>query len=177
MAVEKGQLKAGLVKAGRPAAALAVFAMAASLLAGCTGSPVRGEATPIAVSAGEAAALVSAYRARNGLGRVGVDPRLNSVASAQSMAMAGRDRLSHGAGGSLPRRLSAGGYAWDATAENIGAGYASLGAAMQGWEVSAEHRKNLLNSHVTEIGVAAAAAPPGSKYRTYWTLVLATPRT
>ena len=121
--------------------------------------------------------MVSAYRARNGLGPVGTDPRLNWVASAQSMAMAGRDRLSHNAGGSLPRRLSAGGYAWDAAAENIGAGYSSLGAAMQGWEVSAEHRKNLLNSHVTEIGVAAAAPPPGSRFRTYWTLVLATPRT
>jgi uncharacterized protein YkwD len=151
--------------------------MTASLSAGCTGAPVRGEPTPIAVSAGAAAAMVSAYRARNGFGPVGTDPRLNSVASAQAMAMAGRDRLSHSAGGSLPRRLSAGGYAWDATAENIGAGYASLGAAMQGWEESPEHRKNLLNSHVTEIGVAAAAAPPGSRFRTYWSLVLATPRT
>lgn len=151
--------------------------MVASLLVGCTGSPVRGEATPIAVNASAAAGMVSAYRARNGLGPVGTDPRLNSVAAAQAMAMARRDRLSHGAGGSLPRRLSADGYAWDATAENIGAGYSSLAAAMQGWETSAGHRKNLLNSHVTEIGIAAAAAPPGSRFRTYWTLVLATPRT
>jgi uncharacterized protein YkwD len=62
-------------------------------------------------------------------------------------------------------------------AENVGAGYPTLTAAMQGWKESSAHRKNLLNKAVTEIGIAAAAAPPGSKFRTYWALVLATPRT
>ena len=61
------------LSAGRPAAALAAIGVAASLFAGCTGAPVRGEATPIAVSAGAAAAMVSAFRARNGLGPVGTE--------------------------------------------------------------------------------------------------------
>jgi uncharacterized protein YkwD len=84
--------------------------------------------------------------------------------------------MSHRAGGSLARRVQDSGYDWGATAENLGAGYANLDAAMVGWRNSAGHRKNLLNPRVTEIGIAAVATPPGSKYRTYWALILAGPR-
>ena len=47
---------------------------------------------------------------------------------------------------------------------------------MAGWKASAGHRKNLLNPHVTEIGIAAVATPPGSKHRNYWALILAAPQ-
>jgi uncharacterized protein YkwD len=46
---------------------------------------------------------------------------------------------------------------------------------MQGWRNSADHRENLLNPHVTEIGIAAVATPPGAKHRTYWAMILAAP--
>ena len=55
------------------------------------------------------------------------------------------------------------------------AGYSSLDDAMAGWKASAGHRRNLLNPHVTEIGIAAVATPPGSKQRNYWALILAAP--
>jgi uncharacterized protein YkwD len=132
--------------------------------------------TPIAVDAGAAAGMVSAFREENGLGPVGVDSRLMEAAADQARAMGERDKIGHSVAGSLPRRLGRAGYDWAATAENLGAGYASLPAAIEGWKASADHRKNLLNSYVTEIGVAAVATPPGSKKRTYWALIVGMPR-
>jgi uncharacterized protein YkwD len=79
-------------------------------------------------------------------------------------------------GGSLPRRVSAAGYDWGFAAENLGAGYSTLDDAVQGWKTSPGHRKNLLDPHATEIGIAAVATPAGSHHRNYWALVLATPR-
>jgi uncharacterized protein YkwD len=128
------------------------------------------------VDAGRTANLVSAYRAQHGLGSVSVDSRLMQAAAGQARAMGERDRMGHRVAGSLPRRVSAAGYDWGATAENLGAGYASLDAAMQGWKASGEHRQNLLHPLVTDIGVAAVATPPGSKKRSYWALILAGPR-
>jgi uncharacterized protein YkwD len=154
----------------RTAAALGLF-----LLSACsTGS--RQPVTPVSVDAGRTAGLVTAYRAENGLPPVGVDPRLTQAAIAQARAMGERDRIGHRVAGPLPRRVSATGYDWGAAAENLGAGYPSLEAAMRGWKDSGEHRRNLLNPRVSEIGVAAVATPPGSKHRTYWALILAGPR-
>jgi uncharacterized protein YkwD len=146
------------------------------LLGACNGFGTLQPVTPIAVDASRTADLVSAYRVQNGLGAVSVDSRLMQAAAVQARAMGERDRIGHRVGGSLPRRLAASGYDWGATAENLGAGYPSLDAAMQAWKASGEHRKNLLNPLVTEIGVAAVATPPGAKKRSYWALILAGPR-
>jgi uncharacterized protein YkwD len=144
-------------------------------LSGCsTGS--RQPVTPLSVDAGRTASLVSSYRAQNGLGPVSIDSRLMQAAGTQARAMGERDKIGHKVAGALPRRVSATGYDWGATAENLGAGYPSLEAAIEGWKKSAGHRRNLVNPGVTEIGVAAVATPPGSRYRTYWALILAGPR-
>jgi uncharacterized protein YkwD len=160
---------------GRTARRTALPFAAALLLAACSTGSLQ-PVTPIAVDAGRTASLVSAYRAQNGLGPVRVESRLMQAAAAQARRNGAAGKLSHRAGGSLPRRVSEAGYDWGATAENLGAGYGSLDAAMAGWKSSPGHRKNLLNPLVTEIGVAAVAAPPKSRYRTYWALILATPR-
>jgi uncharacterized protein YkwD len=143
-------------------------------LSACTSGPPQ-PVTPIAVDAGRTAALVSSYRAEHGLGRVSVDSRLMQAAMRQARAMGERDRIGHRVAGALPGRLAAAGYFWGATTENLGAGYRNLDAAMQGWRGSPDHRKNLLNPHVTELGIAAFATPPGAKHRTYWALILAAP--
>ena len=148
--------------------------MAASLLAGCTGSPVRGEATPIAVSAGQAAAMVSAYRARNGLGPVGTDPRLNAVAAAPgAWRWPSATGISHNAGGSLPRRLSRRRLCLGRDGgEHRRRLFGSLDAAMAGLGSSRPGTARTSSTAVTEIGIAAAATPPGSgtTYWTYWSL-------
>jgi uncharacterized protein YkwD len=144
-------------------------------LSACTTGTLQ-PVTPLAVDSDRAASLVSDLRAANGLDPVHVDSRLTQAAAAQARSMGERDRIGHRVEGSLPRRLAAAGYDWGATAENLGAGYGDLDDVMAGWKASGEHRKNMLNPLVTELGVAAVATPPGAKKRTYWALILATPR-
>lgn len=131
---------------------------------------------PIRVDAGRAAGLISSYRVQNGLGPVRVNSKLMAAAADYARAMGTRDKISHTIGGALPKRISAAGYDWGAAAENLGAGYSSLSDVMAGWKASAGHRRNLLNPNVTEMGIAAAATPPGSKYRNYWALIMAAPQ-
>ena len=150
------------------------LALSVALIA-CSSAPSQ-PVTVMAVDAGRTQALVSAYRAQNGLGPVRVESRLMQAAAAQARAMGERDRIGHRVAGPLPRRVSAVGYDWGSATENLGAGYPSLDTAMQGWKDSADHRENLLNPNVTEIGVAAVRTPPGSEHHTYWALVLASPR-
>lgn len=153
----------------------AVFAACLGIGA-CTTGSVKQSVTPLSVSAGQAANLISAYRAENGLPPVRVDSRLMQAAAEQARAMGERDKISHRIGGSLTKRVSRTGYDWGALSENLGAGYPSLSAVMEGWKRSPGHRKNLLSKNVTEIGIAAVATPPGSKRRNYWALVLGAPR-
>jgi uncharacterized protein YkwD len=58
--------------------------------------------------------------------------------------------------------------------ENIGAGYHTLAEAFSGWRDSPSHRANMLHRTVTKMGIAAAYAP-GTKYKVFWTLILAAP--
>jgi uncharacterized protein YkwD len=153
-----------------------IASVAAILLSACSAFGTPRSVTPIAVDAGRVASLVSAYRVDNGLGAVAIDSRLMHAANSQARAMGERDRMGHRVAGSLPRRVSAAGYEWGAIAENLGAGYASLDAALAGWKASPDHRANLLNPNVTDIGVAAVATAPGASKRSYWTLILAGPR-
>jgi uncharacterized protein YkwD len=102
------------------------------------------------------------------------NPQLGGVAQRQAEAMARANTMSHGVSAPFPARIAAAGYDAGFAGENIGAGYASLEAAMAAWEHSAGHRANLLNPAVTEIGVAAALAPH-SIYRIFWSMEMAAP--
>jgi uncharacterized protein YkwD len=144
----------------------------ALLLSGCAGFG-GGGVTPIAVNTGAAAASTTAYRETQGRGPVTANARLNAIAARQAMAMAGRGRLGHDLIGPLQKRLKNGGYVWLVAVENVGAGYDDFDEALAAWQTSAGHRRNLLESEVTQIGVGAARA--GDKYGTYWALILAAP--
>jgi len=119
-----------------------------------------------------AASMISQYRQNNGLGRVVVDPDLMKVAEAQSMAMASRNKLDHDVKGPLARRLSNSGYPATAAVENVSAGYHTLAEAFSGWRDSPPHRANMLSRDVTKLGIAASYAP-NTKYKVFWTLILA----
>ena len=130
------------------------------------------------VDASAAETLINNYRIRNGLPRVTLEPRLTKIAQAQADAMAAQDRMSHdlpGLGG-FKSRLQAGGYKSVVAAENLGAGYRTLGAAFVGWRESPSHRKNLLLKDVTQLGIALAHTPRG-RYKVYWAMVVAAPST
>lgn len=131
---------------------------------------------PGVVDVDTAVQMVSAYRRSHGLGPVTVDDKLMRIAAVHAKRMAASDRVDHvlPGEGSFPARLTAGGYDASIAAENIGAGYDTLAEAFAGWQKSPHHRDNLLKPGITEIGIALSTAPD-SKYKTYWSLVLAAP--
>lgn len=152
------------------------------LLAGCAQQEVAEDPTFYAsmAKAGAsldtrmAASMISGYRKNNGLGPVQIDPVLMRAAEAQSQAMVRRNKLDHDVAGPLPQRLRAVGYDARRAVENISAGYHTLAEAFSGWRDSPPHRANMLNSGVTRMGIAAAYAP-NTKYKVFWTLIMAEP--
>jgi uncharacterized protein YkwD len=119
-----------------------------------------------------AASMISLYRQNNGLGAVVVDPELMKLAEIQSQAMASRNKLDHDVKAPLARRLNAAGYPANVAVENVSAGYHTLAEAFSGWRDSPPHRENMLKNGVTNLGIAASYAP-NTKYKVFWTLILA----
>jgi uncharacterized protein YkwD len=124
------------------------------------------------LDAQSAATMISLYRKNNGLGAVAVDPELMKAAEAQSQAMASRNKLDHDVKAPLPKRLNAAGYPATLAVENVSAGYHTMAEAFSGWRDSPPHRANMLQSGVTKMGIAASYAP-NTKYKVFWTLILA----
>jgi uncharacterized protein YkwD len=119
-----------------------------------------------------AASMISLYRQNNGLGGVSVDPELMKLAEAQSQAMASHNKLDHDVKAPLAKRLNAAGYPANLAVENVSAGYHTLAEAFSGWRDSPPHRENMLKNGVTKLGIAASYAP-NTKYKVFWTLILA----
>ncbi|ADZ70423.1 CAP domain-containing protein [Polymorphum gilvum] len=122
-------------------------------------------------------AQLNGYRARSGLPALAHDPRLDAVSADMALLIAEKDSMDTWAhsGFGLARRLDAAGYDHYAGAENLGAGYASLEAAFAGWRGSAGHDRNLLNPHVSRVGIARVARSDG-KWRHFWVMTLARPQ-
>ncbi|MFZ1949821.1 MAG: CAP domain-containing protein [Pseudolabrys sp.] len=161
----------------------AVVVLAFAWLGGCAdsyapkGEPsfYRNLAQPGAeLDAAAAASMISGYRANNGLPAVALDTELMRLAQAQAEIMAKRDKLDHGAGNPFVQRLKASGYDAKTAAENISAGYHTLAEAFSGWRDSSPHRANMLLAGATRMGIAAVYTP-ASKYKVYWSLILAEP--
>ena len=162
----------------------ALIAVLAALLTACAGdrdpppgqpSFYRSLASPGAeLDAIVAASMISGYRQNNGLTTVEIDPVLMRLAGEQARAMAQRDKLDHNVGRDFKTRIGSSGFDAKVAVENISAGYHTLAEAFSGWRDSAPHRANMLKSGVTRMGIAAIYAP-GSKYKVFWTLILAAP--
>jgi uncharacterized protein YkwD len=126
------------------------------------------------LDAAAAASMISGYRTNNGLPAVTVDPALTQMAQVQAETMARRDKLEYNAKKPFVTRLKAAGYDARVAAENIGAGYHTLAEAFSGWRDSKPHNANMLLAGATRMGIAAVYTP-ASKYKVYWTLILAEP--
>jgi uncharacterized protein YkwD len=150
------------------------------LLAGCAAeAPVETPAMYVNMAdpgahldPAAAAAMISQYRQNNGLGTVTVDPDLMKLAEAQSGAMAAQNKLDHDVRAPLAKRLSGAGYPASVAVENVSAGYHTLAEAFSGWRDSPPHKANMLKGGVTKLGIAASYAP-NTKYKVFWTLILA----
>lgn len=129
------------------------------------------------IDAPAALAMINAYRQNNGLGALALDPALSAVAEKEARAMAAADRVSHATdrGNSLDARLAAAGYAHGAADENVSAGYHTFAEAFSGWRDSKPHRATMLHPTATRMGIATAYAP-ASKYKVFWSLIVAEPR-
>jgi uncharacterized protein YkwD len=96
------------------------------------------------------------------------------LAHEQAALMAERDKLGHRVGKPFNARIRAAGYDADRAAENIAAGYHTLAQAFSGWRESSEHKSNMLLPGATRMGIAAVYTPK-SKYKVFWSLILARP--
>ena len=126
------------------------------------------------LDAAAAATMISQYRQNNGLGTVEVDSELMRLAEAQSQVMADKNKLDHDVRAPLAKRLIGAGYQANVAVENVSAGYHTLAEAFSGWRDSPPHKANMLKSGVTKIGIAASYAP-NTKYKVFWTMILAAP--
>jgi uncharacterized protein YkwD len=126
------------------------------------------------LDASAAQSMISGYRQNNGLSAVELDPVLMQMAQEQARSMAARDKLDRAAGRSFTEHLKASGFDARSAAENVGAGYHTLAEAFSGWRDSPTHRSNMLLPAATRMGIAAVYTP-GSKYKVFWSLILAAP--
>jgi len=169
-----------LIAAG---ARIGIAAAAVAALAACSGNAPPSElpsfyvdlARPDAtLDANAARSMISGYRSNNGLGAVTIDPELMQIAHVQAQAMAAAGKLDHSVAKPFPERMRKSGFDASIAVENIGAGYHTLAEAFSGWRDSPPHRANMLNPGVTRMGIAAVYTSQ-SKYKVFWSLILAAP--
>ncbi|KAL4125520.1 hypothetical protein PRIC2_009103 [Phytophthora ramorum] len=117
---------------------------------------------------------VNKERVARGISKLCKNRKLQSAAEIHSNDMAKRNFLSHGGsdGSTITSRISAAGFHWTASAENVAAGQSSVSSVMSSWMKSSPHRANLLNKQYTHFGCGYAYSS-SSKYKRYWTQVFA----
>jgi uncharacterized protein YkwD len=120
--------------------------------------------------------LINAYRKKKGLKPLALNAELTAAAKAHSRDLAQWDRISHfGSDGSNPwDRVKRTGYHARLAAENVGTGQISFKEVLRGWEKSPGHNKNLLLSDATHMGIALVQDPK-TEFKSFWTLVIASP--
>jgi uncharacterized protein YkwD len=120
-------------------------------------------------------ALVNRQRQRSGCEPVTIDRRLIDAANRHAADMARRDYFEHSSpnGDRAGERVSESGYRWRWYGENIARGQQSPWDAMDGWMNSPEHRENILDCKLDQMGVGLAL----DRERTpYWVQDFATPK-
>lgn len=99
-----------------------------------------------------------------------VSPELSLAARYHSQDMADQNYFSHtDLGGHSPGwRAQQAGYSGMAGWENIAAGQGTAGEVVTAWYNSLDHRRNMLDCSLTDIGVGYGYSA-GSMYHSYWT--------
>jgi uncharacterized protein YkwD len=121
--------------------------------------------------------LVNAYRKEKGFRPLKLQPALTEAARAHSRDLARWDRISHfGSDGSNPwDRVKRAGYNARLAAENVGTGQITIDEVIKGWQGSPGHNKNLLLADAEHMGIALVQDPK-TEFKTFWTLVVASPQ-
>ena len=102
--------------------------------------------------------------------------RLAHAAAAHSTDMATHNFFSHtGSNGSnMAQRVDAAGYVWQALAENIAAGNASVAATVSQWVNSPGHCQAMMSATYVHVG-GACRYNASTQYGYYWTIDLGKP--
>ncbi|MFE7061376.1 SafA/ExsA family spore coat assembly protein [Sutcliffiella sp. NPDC057660] len=116
----------------------------------------------------QVAALVNQERSKYGLKPMKLNWELSRVARYKSQDMIDKNYFSHTSPtyGSPFTMMKNFGISYRAAGENIAAGQKTPQEVMNAWMNSEGHRKNILSSQYTEIGVGYAK---GGSYGHYWT--------
>ncbi|MEM8554446.1 MAG: CAP domain-containing protein [Pseudomonadota bacterium] len=121
------------------------------------------------------ASLINAARAREALGFVNYDARLDRAAQLHAADLAARRVLSHGSGPdntlTVGDRVTAQGYTWSLVAENVAFNQRDTEDVFQAWMTSDGHRANILAPGITHFGFGGASNDMGP----YWAQVFAAP--
>jgi uncharacterized protein YkwD len=117
--------------------------------------------------------MTNEVREHHGVKHVNFNSELTRAAEYFAKYMASTDKYSHTADGKSPsQRAEDHGYDYCLVSENIAYVYSSTGFNIEdlaedlvrGWQDSPEHRKNMLDRAVTEIGVAVAHSTKTGNY-------------
>lgn len=112
------------------------------------------------------ARMLLAARAEKGLSPLARDPRLDAIAHAHSVAMAGKNVLAHDVGDGTPLdRVHAEGLDPRETGENVALAATPALAHRALWE-SPSHRANILGRHFDHLGVGVARDAQGNLWVT-----------
>src|SRR5262249_55559826 len=94
-----------------------------------------------------------------------------ALAAEQARAMAAADALEHDVGHSFQARVAS--YNPDVAVENIAAGTPTFASTLDLWKHSPGHDANLRREGGTRFGIASAPSPQSSRYKVYWSLIMA----
>ncbi|MET8154465.1 CAP domain-containing protein, partial [Actinoplanes sp. NPDC005259] len=119
--------------------------------------------------------LVNQHRRRGGCGEVTVDRRLILAANRHASDMARRGYFAHEdlSGDRAGDRVEAAGYQWSRYGENIARGQESVFEVVDGWMHSPEHRENIMDCRLHQVGLGLAFAGDRTSY---WVQDFATPQ-
>lgn len=115
----------------------------------------------------EAGNLLNSDRMRYNLSALTIDPQLSRIARIKSEEMLSLGYFSHTSPtyGDVRDMLTHFGYSYTAASENI-ARHASVEKAQAAFLSSPGHRRNVLSSAYTKVGIGIALAPQGYVYLT-----------
>jgi uncharacterized protein YkwD len=120
-------------------------------------------------------ALVNRNRRSHGCGSLSVDRRLIEAANRHAADMARRGYFDHedSRGDRAGSRVADAGYQWKRYGENIARGQESAYQVVADWMDSPQHRENILDCRLDEMGVGLAFDREDTPY---WVQDFATPR-
>jgi uncharacterized protein YkwD len=141
-----------------------------------TAAKLGFDAPPSSINPTEALRLINEYRTARGVAPLTLDRNAAGAAEILAKDMAKHDHMSHIGpnGADIGKRLSVAGYPYRVCAENVGVGQKSLAEVVEGWKKSPPHSRNMLLAEAKHMGIAYEYKPD-TKYKTFWTLVMAAP--